>query len=197
MKEKKINSIGIKINQINFESENSCTIWGQVFVENGYYHCDIQLTVHQLYIILKHHDHIGRLIQIMIRQDYISQVNEYPNFIDIEAKLGNGVILQADEFEMSAVKARRKNPDGSTHYAMQIAEIHKLNRLQMLKNTTQIVRLTSMPNDRIVPDISVLKEAYSKYRYYHSLNIQDGIAKSKSGLDNPYLFKMAEYYHSA
>ena len=188
---------GIQVNQINFESEVQCTLWGKVFVHNGFYHCDIQLSVYQLFVILKHHDHIGKLLNIMIKQDYQNQMSEFPNFIDIEAKLGNGILLLADELKLEIIKTRRSVKDNSVHYAMKIIDITKMNKLQTLRNTTQVVRMTSMPNERIVPDADFLKNAYSKYRYYHSLDMHEALAKSKSGLENPYIFKMAEYYHSA
>ncbi len=197
MKNKIFKSIGIQINQIYFDSESSCTIWGKVFIENGFYHCDVEMSVYQLSILLNHHGHLGRLIQVMIQNDYLNQMRQYPNLIDLQENLGSGVILLGDELMMSKIQARRKEMDGKVHYALVIDSIRKINKLQMIKNTTQVARLTSIPNDRIVPDIESLKAAYQKYKYYTSINIQEHQAKSKCGLDNPYLFRIAELYNCA
>ncbi len=190
-------SLGIQINQIYFDTETTCTIWGRVFIENGFYHCDIEMSVYQLHVLLEHHGPLGKLVQVIIKNDYLNQMNQYPNLIDLQETLGSGVILLADELLIAQKQARRRTEDGSIHYAMQIQDIRKLNKLQVLRNSSRVARLTSIPNERIVPDINTLKSAYKKYEYYTSINIQEKQAKSKCGLENPYLFKIAEMYHCA
>ncbi len=196
MKAQNLKAIGIQVNQIYFDTEHSCTVWGKVFEQNGFYHCDIEMSVYQLYILLGHHGHLGRLIQVMIKQDYNTQVSAYPNLVDLQENLGNGVILTADEILLQRKKARRKEKDGGIHYAMSILSIQKVNKLQMIQNTSQVAHMTSIPNQRIVPDVEALKVAYKKYNYYTSLNIEDQHAKNKSGLENPYLFRLASMYYN-
>ncbi len=197
MNAQNLRAIGLQVNQIYFDTENSCTIWGKVFEDNGFYHCDIEMSVYQLYILLSHHGHLGRLIQLMIKQDYQSQVNAYPNLVDLERNLGSGVIMTADEIIMKRTKARRKENDGTIHYAMTIENIQKVNKLQMIQNTSKVAHMTSIPNKRIVPDMESLQVAYKKYNYYTSLNIDEQHAKNKCGLDNPYLFRLASMYNVA
>ncbi len=192
-----IKAIGLQINQIYFDSKHTCTLWGKVFEENAFYHCDIEMSVYQLYVLLGHHGHLGRLIQLMIKQDYQNQMNAYPNLIDLEATLGSGVILTADEVILKRTQARRKNQDGTVHYALSIESINKVNKLQMIQNTSKVAHMTSIPNTRIIPDIESLKVAYKKYNYYTSLNIDENHAKNKCGLDNPYLFRLASIYSVA
>ncbi len=192
-----LKAIGLQVNQIYFDTENTCTIWGKVFEENGFYHCDIELSVYQLYVLLGHHGHIGRLVQVMIKQDYQNQSNNYPNLIDLEANLGSGVIMLADEITLHKIEARRKHEDGMVHYAMRVENIQKVNKLQMIQNTSKVAHMTSIPNHRLIPDIESLKVAYKKYTYYTSINIEEQHAKNKSGLDNPYLFRLARIYNQA
>ncbi len=188
-------SIGFLLQELLFTDSKNCKVKGKIFIENGYYLGEIDMNVFQLHVILKHHGHIGRLIEMLMQNDQTLKQEQYPLHINVEHHLGHGLTFHADEFLIEK-KGSRRDMDRKIQYSLKLISIKKLNKLRMIKNLRNIVKMNLLPATNLLSE-DKMKEAYSDYQYFTSKAVKEEVAKQRTGLSNPYVFKMAQLYHSA
>ncbi len=196
MTHNQFNSTGFYLQELNFTDSKSCKAKGKIFIENGYYLGELEMNIYQLHVILKHHGHIGRLVEMLIQSDQTLKSGHYPMVIDVEKHLGHGLTFHADALLIEKLSSRRRI-DRKIQYSLRLVSIQKLNKLRMIKNLRNIVKMNRLPSTDILRSEDQLKQAYNDYRYYTSLSVKDEKAKHQTGLSNPFVFRMAQLYHSS
>ncbi|MFY0253445.1 hypothetical protein ACDQ55_05750 [Chitinophaga sp. 30R24] len=182
----------ISIGQIIMDDSNYLTLWGQVQQQNQWYSCDFVTTYEVMNSMLRFTQDKHDAVQMTIVKK-LEDMCRTPDIIDLEAELGAAVVF--DNLIFYVKKPNLRHEDGAENYADEAC--YYIERAVPLPVAPQLPVVTPGPgddrNEKMDYCIQWLHDAYNLYLGFIEVELGDGAARIKAGLENDHKFSMAYY----